>query len=246
MKIKHLLSLSLPIAAGLFVAVGVHAQDAVPTPADSAQPATDISVSDIEQLINLPISSSIKEYQEDTNKPKSLFDSQTEIDRIFQKTKPQFIYFPEGADPMIIPWVRERIIAQEKFEEATIATANKDYDKAIAILKEIREKFTNTEEGQKAPAEIDKVMAMKADVGGPGPPPPGPQPTVTELPPWIKTNTSAVLLSANSTVLVGNDFLREGDAVPRYPGVKVKAITDSEVVYLYQDKEYVVEVVGSF
>ncbi|HMZ52867.1 MAG TPA: hypothetical protein PK988_11440, partial [Candidatus Sumerlaeota bacterium] len=104
MKFKHLLSVTLPVAAGFMLAASVHAQDQ-PAPAPSEEQPTDAaapaepSLSDLEQLMNLPAPSAIKEYQEDLAKPKSIFDSQSAIDRIFQKTKPAFIYFPEGADP---------------------------------------------------------------------------------------------------------------------------------------------------
>ncbi|MCC6546557.1 hypothetical protein IT570_05255 [Candidatus Sumerlaeota bacterium] len=257
MKIKHILPFSLPVLAALLITAGVRAQDEpVPTPAasepaDASTPSvgSEPSISDLEQLMNLPQASAIKEYEEDTKKPKSLFDSPGAIERIFSKTKPTFIYFPEGADPMIIPWERERVIAQELFQEATSAIANRDYKKAVDKLKEIREKYPNTEEGQKAPTEIDKVNDLIKSIEQPAgtttavlPPDAGPDP----LPEWIRKNTSAVLITSNPTVMVGNDFLREGDAVPRYAGVKVKTITESEVIYLYQDKEYPVAVEGSF
>ncbi|MCC7392764.1 hypothetical protein IT571_10455 [Candidatus Sumerlaeota bacterium] len=252
MKFKHLLSVTLPVAAGFMLAASVHAQDqpapapSEEQPADAAAPA-EPSLSDLEQLMNLPAPSAIKEYQEDLAKPKSIFDSQSAIDRIFQKTKPAFIYFPEGADPMIIPWERERVIAQERFEEATSAVANKDYKKAIDTLKEIREKYPNTEEGQKAPAEIEKINALMLAEAPSGISEPVPViETKQNLPEWVRKNTSAVLITETPTVMVGNDFLREGDAVPRYAGVKVKSISDSEVVYTYLNQEFPVQVEGSF
>jgi hypothetical protein len=220
--------------------------ESMPTP--TADEAVDLSVTELQQMMNLPTGSTIKEYQEDPTKQKSLFDSQETIDRIFSKTKPPFIYFPEGVDPMIIPWVRDRIMAQERFEEATVATANKDFDKAIEILKVIREKFPNTEEGQKAPSEMEKVQLLKKAAAVPPDERGNTTPVIdaASLPEWVRKNTSAIMLGNSPVVLVGNDFLRSGDSVPRYPSVRVKEIGESEVVYVYQNKEFVVEVVGSF
>lgn len=210
--------------------------------------ATDVSVSELQQLVNLPSAVTIKEYQENLQSPPVLFGSQEEAIRLF-KVKPPFIYFPEGVDPMIIPWVRERIVAQELFEEATVATANRDFDKSLDILKTLREKYPNTSEGQKAQEEAARVIALKESQGQP----PGAvvdlKPPTQEgplLPDWIGKNTSAILLTSSPVVLVGNDFLREGDPVPRYSGVLVKTISASEVVFSYQNKEFTIEVVGSF
>jgi SH3-like domain-containing protein len=55
-----------------------------------------------------------------------------------------------------------------------------------------------------------------------------------------------VLLTGRPVVIVGNDFLSVGDSVPRFASVKVQSITESEVIYVYQNKEFPVEVIGSF
>jgi hypothetical protein len=219
------------------------------------QAGTEASVSELQRILNLPTFATIKEYQEDLTNPRSIFPSASaEISEIFG-SDPEFIYFPEGVDPMIIPWVRERIVAEELFAEAGIARANRDFDKAIATLRELREKYPSTEPGQKAAAELARVMeereAAMRPTRNPTPqreefPAVPAAPADPVLPAWVAQNTSGVILGTRPVVVVGNDFLTEGDAVPRFASVKVKSIRESEVVYTYQDKEFPVEVVGSF
>jgi hypothetical protein len=183
-------------------------------------------------------------------------EDQETIREIFGE-KPRFIYFPEGVDPMIIPWQRARIIAEELFEEATVAAANKDFAKAEQILTEIRQRYPETEQGQMAPNELVRVAKLrqeeenKAKPQGEKPPEVvrGPEPDgqrTAELPDWIRNNTTGIMLSDDKTVIVGDDFLAVGQSVPRYPTVRVKSINASEVTFVYQDKEFTLEVDGSF
>lgn len=210
----------------------------------------DASVSELEQLIGAPGGVRIREFQEDLENPPNLFDSDERIQDIFGDT-PRFIYFPEGVDPMIIPWVRERIVAEELFEEARVATANQDWERALGILAEIRENYPNTEHGQRAPAELARVQGLRDAERAPTTEtaepdlPVAPEAQQVVLPNWIAQNTNGVMLSEDPIVIVGNDFLRIGDRVPRYSSVIVKAISESEVVYEFQNQDFAVEVVGT-
>ncbi len=207
------------------------------------------SVFELEELIAAPGGVRLREYEEDLEDPPHLFDDEDRIQRIFGDS-PRFIYYPEGVDPMIIPWVRARIVAEELFEEARIAAANRDWERALNLLREIREDYPNTEHGQRAPQEMARVQQLRDAERQPEetaepdlPAPPEEQQIV--LPEWIARNTNGIIMGRNPMVIVGNDFLRTGDRVPRYSSVVVKEITESEVVYQFQDQEFVVEVVGT-
>lgn len=226
--------------------------DLTETPRTFELDVTDIeaSVSELQRLLNLPATGQLREYQEDPANPRSIFTSESDIQRIFGD-RPRFIYFPEGVDPMIIPWVRARIASEEMWQEASLARANRDFDKAISLLRELRERFPATEAGGRAPAEINRVLREREEANRPVVAEQPDLPTAPEavdpvLPDWVRNNTSGVMLGATPRVIVGNDFLTEGDPVPRYASVRVKSIRDSEVVYVYQDREFTVEVVGTF
>ncbi|CAN5228875.1 hypothetical protein BH09SUM1_BH09SUM1_11680 [soil metagenome] len=218
--------------------------DAEPTPTPIAlQPRMMNSAGELQQMINLPTTATLKESEEDPAKPKSVFDGK-DLEKIFGS---RFIYYPEGVDPMIIPWVRERIVAEELFTEAQVAETNSDWNKAESLYKQVRELYPTTEAAGKVPdalqaLEIKRPGAEPIVDGGIQPPVDG----KVGLPEWIKKNTSGVMIQKDPVVIIGNDFLKVGDPVPRFSSVHVKAITPSEVVYEYQGKEFPVQVVGSF
>jgi len=237
--------------------VAAIAQDAPVAPRSSmetpAEPAPGAeSVSELQQLVNLPLTATIgKEYMEDPKAVTTIFKDDETIKRIFGKAPP-FIYFPEGVDPMIIPWIREKIKAEEMLEDAKIALANKDFDKSVALLKRLQEELPNTVEGQGAASEIARVNKAKEDSLVAATPkgeeelPESPIISEPVLPKWVSDNTTGVLISPVPQVLVGNDFLGVGDSVPRFRGVTVKAIRNAEVVYLFNQKEFTLQVDGSF
>lgn len=240
--------------------LGAYEEDAAEIEGEEEQWSTlegELSVGELQQMLNLPPSARIrKEYQEDLENPPSLFelgDEEAILD-LFGK-KPPFVYFPVGVDPMIIPWVRARVIAEELFEEASVAIANKDFEKAEDILTEIREKYPETEVAPQVPQQLQRVRSLIAQSKEPGVTPTptptrdtGPSPGTEEtiLPPWVRENTTAVMIADKRTVMVGNDFLTIGEAVPRYPSIRVKEITTQEVIFDFQDKEFTVTVDGSF
>lgn len=259
MKPTRVLSFSAVLFAIGTAATVAYAQDAttppVPvsameTPAEPGPGAE--SVSQLQQLVNLPLTATIgKEYLEDPSAPTTIFKDDATISRIFKET-PRFIYFPEGVDPMIIPWIREKIKAEEMLEDAKIALANKDYDKSLALLKRLQEELPNTTEGQGAAAEVARVNKAKEDAllaalpKGDEELPVAPIINEPVLPKWVSDNTTGILMSPNPQVLVGNDFLGIGDSVPRFRGVTVKAIRNAEVVYVFNQKEFTLQVDGSF
>ncbi len=224
--------------------------DEVPPTTEEDQPVSgdeQLSAGELIQLLNLPSAAVLQEKDIDPGRPANIFDTAEKI-RVIFGDKPKFIYLPEGQDPMIIPWVRQRIIAEELFKDATIATANRDFDLALTLLRRIREQAPNTKEAEMAPAEMARVEAMRTSGGTPVDTRPEAPVDVasTDLPEWVKKNTTGIILGANPVVIVGNDFLKTTDSVPRYPSVRVKSISTAEVVYTFQNKDFTVEVIGSF
>lgn len=223
--------------------------------------AVEYSLTELQQLIQSGAAAPIREFQEDLNNPKALFESEADLRRIFDAT-PEFIYFPTGVDPMIIPWVRERVVAEELFTEAMVARSVRDFEKAKAILREINDQYPNTEHGQKAPGEIanidrtieeERLAAIAREQAALEPDGPvliaePPAPQRPQLPQWVKDNTTAVMMTETGepVAMVGAEFLRPGDPVPRYSAVRVKTVAPSAVVYVYENEEFTVDVVGTF
>lgn len=235
------------------------------TAEDDEEGSVEFTLDEIQQLMSLPDSGINKEYQENLENPQGIFGTdEDEIRRIFGD-RPPFIYYPEGVDPMVIPWVRERVIAKERFAEAEVARQNRDFDKAKQIYREIQEQYPDTVEGQQAPlaiAAIDELLEEEAKALAAAQRQPEPEqdaepqivlpqvpvePEVT-LPQWVRQNTTGVLVrdDGDNLVIVDNEFLRVGDPLPRYALIRVEEISPSTVIYNYQNKRFDVPVEGTF
>lgn len=212
-------------------------------PVDSAPPSDriEMSVSDLQQLLRLPPGASL---QEAPDAPKRLFKDMSEVERFLNK-RPVICTVPDAPDPMIIPWVRERVVAESLLADATTAIAAKDYVKARETLKVICEMYPDTPSRPEAERQLGLMSGSPVGVGGIIDLAP---PAMITLPDWVSDNLTGVVISEGNKpiALVGNDVLRVGDPVPRYPAVRVKSIAPSEVVFEYMDKEIQVEVVGAF
>ncbi len=215
-------------------------------------PAVEFSVEDLQRMASLPPSGTIgKESQEDLNNPINIFNDRERVEQMLGE-KPKFIYFPDGVDPMIIPWVRNEIIAKELWDEARLAESTGDLDRALEILNRLSEEFMETEVAPSIPAAKSRVTnaIISRDTGTTEPTNPvipGPGQSETELPLKVEQDTFGVIMADDDALLIwGTDALRVGDTVPGYGGVRVKSIAQSEVVYLYQDEEFPVEIEGGF
>lgn len=222
------------------------------------------TVIDLEALINMPQSARLRrEADEDPNNPRSLFES-SELKKAYLGDKPRFVYIPRGSDPMIIPWIRERIVVgeilddvQQEFEsirretnpEIAVASASKLLRKTEGIAAEYPS-TNRLDEVQKLSDSI-RAYVMKLTTKEPevdtssvvtAPQPP----REAILPPWIRENTRGVIVDREaldqSVVLVGDLILTEGQSVDRYPSVKVKDIQDRRVIYEFQQTDHVVMV----
>jgi hypothetical protein len=156
---------------------------------------------------------------------------------------PRFVYNPKNlADPMVIPWVRQNIIAAELLADARKLIRQQEYSRAAQVLTLIVNSYAGTSSYKEAVEELADVKEKMYDDGGK---PPVPIETRVVMPPWIYDNTKAVIWDpVNPVALVGDATLKAGDAVPRYPDVVVKEIQKSKVVFTFKDEDFDVTVEG--
>ena len=177
--------------------------------------------------------------------------------KLLTSRKP-FLYDGKGRpDPMIIPWVRTEIVTNEQIAQArqyvTDAEILTDFEAkkaryllAIQELDRVIKSDPTSRYGKDAQALKDKIRALieKIPAAGATPTPATTKPP--ELPPWVASNTRAIIYDASpkhdSTVLVGDDMLRVGDVVPKYPEVKVLQIDLRSVVYEFKGTMVTVKV----
>ncbi|MCX8036523.1 MAG: hypothetical protein N3D11_05610 [Candidatus Sumerlaeia bacterium] len=160
-----------------------------------------------------------------------------------------FLYDAKGRrDPMIIDWIRMEIVNSELLAQAQtyIAEATQTTDPearkaryllAIQELDRVIKTDPTSHQGKQAQAMKDKVRALIDQTT---------QATLKakevtkppELPPYVPANTRAIVLDQsprnNHLVLIGDDLLRVGEVVPKYPEVKIAEINRNTVVYEYK------------
>ncbi len=237
------------LAAAMLAAPDASAQD--------AEAEIEASVPELEALISLPQQARLaREADEDLASPRNLFESEA-VRRALLGDDPKFIYIPEGTDPMIIPWVRATIVAAELYADAEKifleAASRGDQEaakRALPKLEGIRDNYAEAADAGKAQALLARVeefldrdpsdknqTVVEVPVAPIG---------TGELPQWITTNTTGILLDLDtpteSLIVVGDYLLSQGDIVARYPDVSVKEIRDQQVVFEYQGRDYIVQV----
>ena len=169
-----------------------------------------------------------------------------------------FVYDAKGRpDPMIVPWIRAEIIGTEHLNQALVyvreAEASTDvetkrskYIQALEELDQVVKADPTAVLGKNAQTQIDKIRVAMEKI-----PPAGvvvtPTPTKPpELPAWIVANTRGIVFDQSPKqdhrVLVGDDLLRAGGTVPKFPNVKVVEIKREQVVYEFQNTRIPVKV----
>lgn len=220
-----------------------------PAPAGmTPPPKIEASVEEIQRLIDLPSTAQLGlESDEDPTKPKTMFVDTKSILEVFGE-KPVFVYFPEGVDPMIIPWVRQQIIAQELLEKGRVLAAAGDYQKAMAIYQEILDKYAATPVAPEARRELDVVRRIVTDRGPEGGTPilanPD-QPEVT-LPKAVADATTGIIYHSPgglpSVVVIFDDPIPVGGRIPRYSSITVAEIQLGLVTFEFQGKRFDVQI----
>jgi hypothetical protein len=219
------------------------------TPGGKA-PVIEATVDDIDRLIALPEGGKLAaESDEDPANPKAIFKDANIRAEVFGES-PIFVYYPDGPDPMIIPWIRQQIVAQELLEKARLLEQAGDNPKAMETYQIIVDNHANTPsiaEGRMG-LERTRIKILNANTDRIGDPPPEtPTGTQIELPKAVADATSAIYYfgSAGSQVIIFDEILSIGDKVPRHSGVVVKDIQPGMVTFQYQGREFPIQVDGS-
>lgn len=169
---------------------------------------------------------------------------------------PPFVYVPAGLpDPLIIPWVRDQVIFQERMDEARKLLAEGRAARQVAPIKKavellgtvppppdqaattalasLRTELAREVAKLETPSNTDTGPAVPVDI-------------VVTLPEPVRATTNGIILDRDnpneSMVVVGDYMLRPGQTVPRFPKVRVKAINKQSVIYEFSGKEFVVNV----
>lgn len=173
------------------------------------------------------------------------------------RENPPFVYVPANLpDPLIIPWVRDQVIFQEKMDEARRLLAEGLSSKALPTIKQAQDLLNTVppppdaaaaEELAAARMEIARAVSALTAVseGDTGPIEVKPAPVIN-LPEPVRATTNGVIVDREnpneSMVIVGDFMLRPGQTVPKFPTVRVKSVGKQAVVYEYRNKEFVVNV----
>lgn len=221
-----------------------------------------LTIEDLEGFINLPSSAQLRrESDEDLTNPRDVFSNEA-LRQEYLGNQPDYVYIPEGVDPMIIPWIRNQIVAGELMQDArdAFSRAQETGDvlaaqSIVRNLEEISTKYPDAPQIADAQSLVEEIsnwilgMQPKDDGSddnkGPEIVEPAPITPNLPLPSWVKDNTTGVIVDTenpeDSVVLVGDFILREGESlVDRYAGVSVKEIAAQQVIYEYNNREHAV------
>lgn len=228
---------------------------------ESPRRAFDLTVEEAEALLDTPDTARLgREADEDLQNPTNIL-AQEAVRRNFLGEDPAFVYFPRGIDPLIVPWVRNRIVAGELLGDATemLRRAQEMNDKAMAqraleVAEEILEKYSETDEATRARVVARDARAFiqrpirpegEQQIAEPVLPP---QQQENPFPRWVRDNTVGVIVDRDSPdqsrVLVGDFILRPGERIARFPTVRVKEVFAQKVIYEFEGDEVVIEVAG--
>ena len=205
------------------------------------------TVEEIERYINAPAPARLGREVDEKDKPVALFGDPDSVRRLLGE-EPRYVYIPSGEDPMIVPWVRDQVMAAELMIEAQQLYKEGKYEEALAKVRVVIEQFSRTDSLGKAQ---DLRKAIESEIVKPAESS-GDAPKITAMkrkfPEWIEKNTSGVIYDESdpklSKVLVGDFVLGMGDSVPSYAGIKVVHIEKSMVTFDFQGDLHQVPVEG--
>ena len=178
---------------------------------------------------------------DEPKKPRWLFEEEDDVRQLLG-LNPRFIYNPKNLrDPMVIPWIRQNVIAQELFNDVRKLVQQERYDEAMQLLTKIIDSYPGTSVYSQAQKELQKlknilskqITAQQQKAG---------QKRVI-LPTWVYENTKGVIWDPQRpVVLVGEYTLGVGEAIPKYPSITVERIQKKLVVFKYKEKLFQVTV----
>jgi hypothetical protein len=167
-----------------------------------------------------------------------LFSSQEQLEQLLG-TDAVFIYDSEGRrDPMILPWIRREFDIRQTMEFAHAAEEAGRLQDALAAYQTIVNEYSGSRaagEAAEAVGRIEAQIRIMAVGGG-----------ITEpqyyLPQEISEGLTGILYDATQpNCLIGDNIFGEGDTIPNFD-VTILEIRESEVVFLYREKEFIVSV----
>lgn len=220
-------------------------QPTEPVTVPSPTPTPHEVISEV-QIMTIPSVKQPTRESDETGQARSIIND-PEVKRLL-KHPPDFIYNPaELKDPMIVPWIRNTILVKEFVQNLQKLIRERRFENAKSLINQIRELLPEvTEPVVSKDAEIQIALAnqeiMKTGSSttteGPGltGAPPIETPVIT-MPSWIETHVGGVIWQPKAeerTVLIGDDILKEGDKIPRYPDAVVQKINDKSVVVSYR------------
>ena len=214
---------------------------------DSPMPTATLEIISEAQMHTLPAAKQSNRESDEPQKADNLMDN-PEVQRLMNQT-PKFVYNPRDLkDPMIIPWVRNSLLVREYIQILQNHIKNKRINEARSFIDQISQllpditdaelhKNAETQIGL-ARQEIEKIAAAPLDTSQPGEQAVKPIETpVIVMPSWIKTHVSGVMWASKAEdriVLIGDDLLKEGQALSKYPDAVVQRINPNSVVIGYR------------
>jgi len=204
------------------------------------------------QLLTLPRGQQIKRESDEPEVPVNILEDPQV--RSLLNPSPSFVYDPgELKDPMIVPWVLNEILVKELLEDLGKKVKEAEYNhrkipEALSLIKQIDEilpglsdiQLRNTSEKRLEEYRIELSSIPTKDKDNDQIVPtltPLPTPDGIVIPPWIKGNFRGVIWQPKAEerlALIGDEILREGNKIPRYPDAVVQKINPNSVVITYR------------
>jgi len=214
---------------------------------EAGEVAPEGAISELQLLTMGTSAAQIQKESEEPEKPVNILD-RPEVRRLL-KDSPSFIYNPKDLkDPMIVPWIRNTLLVKEFLDTMEEHLKRNRAQEAQTILRQIEEllpEVTDMELKVKVDARVAAAKKLLADMaaasdgilpGATQTPPPVPTPDIV-IPGWIRANVAGVMWQPKAEermVLIGDEILKEGQPVPRYPEAKIEKINPNSVVISYR------------
>jgi hypothetical protein len=212
------------------------------TPAEPTPTETE-SISEV-QLLTLPKEEIKKESEEPAMPLNLLEDPQV---RKLLKPSPAFVYNPRDLkDPMIVPWVRHTLLVREFLDTLRKRLNDRRLEEAKSFISQIEEllpDISDIELRKKSQEQLENLRGeyqrLLSEPGQTGPKPAQTPIKVPEpiLPVWIQENFVGVVWQPRAEdriALFGNEILKEGEKIPKFPDATVQRINPSSVVISYR------------
>ena len=198
------------------------------------------------QIMTIPSVKQPTRESDETGQARSIIND-PEVKRLL-KHPPDFIYNPADLkDPMIVPWIRNTILVKEFVQNLQKLIRERRFENAKSLINQIREllpEVTELDVSKDAEKQIalanQEIMKTGSsttnEASGPSGVPPSETPVIT-MPSWIESHVGGVIWQPKAeerTVLIGDDILKEGEKIPRYPDAVVQKINDKSVVVSYR------------